>query len=112
MIQPHAHVLRVPAVIERGTERTAQGRRTFPRLGRLERRRTIDAERQPAVDRLLNELQAVEDQPNAHVLAGSAVVNLVLRDRESRRAQDRKSTRLNSSHRTISYAVFCLKKTN
>src|SRR5437867_7735446 len=28
--------------------------------------------------------------------------------REERR--DRKSTRLNSSHRTISYAVFCLKK--
>src|SRR5438094_7114767 len=26
------------------------------------------------------------------------------------RAIDRKSTRLNSSHRTISYAVFCLKK--
>src|SRR5437867_10514648 len=26
------------------------------------------------------------------------------------RAADRKSTRLNSSHRTISYAVFCLKK--
>src|SRR5437867_9836067 len=25
---------------------------------------------------------------------------------------DRKSTRLNSSHRTISYAVFCLKKPN
>src|SRR5438094_7086434 len=25
-------------------------------------------------------------------------------------AGDRKSTRLNSSHRTISYAVFCLKK--
>src|SRR5437867_6223607 len=25
-------------------------------------------------------------------------------------AVDRKSTRLNSSHRTISYAVFCLKK--
>src|SRR5207248_11713635 len=25
---------------------------------------------------------------------------------------DRKSTRLNSSHRTISYAVFCLKKNN
>src|SRR5437867_6812156 len=28
------------------------------------------------------------------------------------KAQDRKSTRLNSSHRTISYAVFCLKKKN
>src|SRR5437867_8099239 len=27
-------------------------------------------------------------------------------------AVDRKSTRLNSSHRTISYAVFCLKKKN
>src|SRR6266516_7124564 len=26
------------------------------------------------------------------------------------RHRDRKSTRLNSSHRTISYAVFCLKK--
>src|SRR5437879_11477164 len=28
----------------------------------------------------------------------------------SARATDRKSTRLNSSHRCISYAVFCLKK--
>src|SRR5207248_8150564 len=28
------------------------------------------------------------------------------------RHRDRKSTRLNSSHRTISYAVFCLKKKN
>src|SRR3712207_7986339 len=32
------------------------------------------------------------------------------RARPSRR--DRKSTRLNSSHANISYAVFCLKKTN
>src|SRR2546427_5895540 len=30
--------------------------------------------------------------------------------RLSRRARDRKSTRLNSSHSQISYAVFCLKK--
>src|SRR5258708_25778869 len=28
----------------------------------------------------------------------------------SRKEQDRKSTRLNSSHQIISYAVFCLKK--
>src|SRR5258708_25772319 len=28
----------------------------------------------------------------------------------NRRIQDRKSTRLNSSHQIISYAVFCLKK--
>src|SRR5437667_5147446 len=34
-------------------------------------------------------------------------------DREQHRVQaDRKSTRLNSSHITISYAVFCLKKKN
>src|SRR2546430_7444496 len=32
--------------------------------------------------------------------------------RVRRRAQDRKSTRLNSSHSQISYAVFCLKKKN
>src|SRR5438105_9737439 len=30
----------------------------------------------------------------------------------NRRRQDRKSTRLNSSHEWISYAVFCLKKKN
>src|SRR2546430_10247919 len=29
---------------------------------------------------------------------------------QKRRRQDRKSTRLNSSHSQISYAVFCLKK--
>src|SRR5690349_23753791 len=37
--------------------------------------------------------------------------NLVLLDSEQRR-EDRKSTRLNSSHVEISYAVFCLKKKN
>src|SRR2546430_3225975 len=34
---------------------------------------------------------------------------LLLR-RRARRMRDRKSTRLNSSHSQISYAVFCLKK--
>src|SRR5260221_5101538 len=33
-----------------------------------------------------------------------------LRPRGRRLRQDRKSTRLNSSHTVISYAVFCLKK--
>src|SRR5437773_3443906 len=33
-----------------------------------------------------------------------------LRALTATRAEDRKSTRLNSSHITISYAVFCLKK--
>src|SRR5207245_9135404 len=44
------------------------------------------------------------------VVAG---VGLVRRHRETRRDElDRKSTRLNSSHGSISYAVFCLKKKN
>src|SRR3712207_8360283 len=34
----------------------------------------------------------------------------VLVPRQPHRARDRKSTRLNSSHANISYAVFCLKK--
>src|SRR3712207_7092409 len=35
---------------------------------------------------------------------------LLLRRRPARARRDRKSTRLNSSHANISYAVFCLKK--
>src|SRR5256885_11820294 len=37
---------------------------------------------------------------------------LVNPEHEEREALDRKSTRLNSSHLVISYAVFCLKKKN
>src|SRR5256886_12075849 len=47
----------------------------------------------------------------------SSVTGLTMRDRGARRTitgakwtADRKSTRLNSSHSQISYAVFCLKK--
>src|SRR3712207_9538471 len=40
----------------------------------------------------------------------SAVGTLVRDQRTPTRAGDRKSTRLNSSHANISYAVFCLKK--
>src|SRR5258708_21313860 len=40
---------------------------------------------------------------------GSSLSNVSPRPRESSDA-DRKSTRLNSSHQIISYAVFCLKK--
>src|SRR5205807_4597581 len=35
-----------------------------------------------------------------------------MRRRPTTRSRDRKSTRLNSSHLVISYAVFCLKKKN
>src|SRR5690606_41269561 len=45
------------------------------------------------------------------VIAGAAPAAASRRDRAARaRARDRKSTRLNSSHVKISYAVFCLKK--
>src|SRR3712207_7926223 len=41
-----------------------------------------------------------------------ALRRLDVRHRAHPRDQDRKSTRLNSSHANISYAVFCLKKKN
>src|SRR5437867_9283619 len=44
------------------------------------------------------------DPPDAGQGAGAA------RQEDPVFQSDRKSTRLNSSHRTISYAVFCLKK--
>src|SRR3712207_8275232 len=40
------------------------------------------------------------------------VVSGVARPHHAPRVGDRKSTRLNSSHANISYAVFCLKKKN
>src|SRR2546427_6711803 len=55
----------------------------------------------------------VEDQERA-VLVGDPAdglqVSLLRKVAVRRLHQDRKSTRLNSSHSQISYAVFCLKK--
>src|SRR5947208_6413075 len=45
-------------------------------------------------------------EPAAQVPDGVPDLDIHVRDRP----QDRKSTRLNSSHQIISYAVFCLKK--
>ena len=39
-------------------------------------------------------------------------IKLKISEKSQRIQEDRKSTRLNSSHRCISYAVFCLKKKN
>src|SRR5688572_33245740 len=44
---------------------------------------------------------------DSHVAPDHTVTNVTAADN---RALDRKSTRLNSSHSQISYAVFCLKK--
>src|SRR3712207_6880565 len=51
------------------------------------------------------------DHSSAVLLCGWLRV-LVLDADHAAKAQDRKSTRLNSSHANISYAVFCLKKKN
>src|SRR5688500_19765701 len=47
----------------------------------------------------------------AHRLGGPSREAVQPRRRCPATAEDRKSTRLNSSHPVISYAVFCLKKT-
>src|SRR3712207_7379817 len=52
---------------------------------------------------------AVEDGANAAVAAAADQAAEALLELED---GDRKSTRLNSSHANISYAVFCLKKKN
>src|SRR3712207_7272311 len=57
------------------------------------RRRRLGGGPWPEVDRTLA-------RPNGREAGGN----------EGEPAQDRKSTRLNSSHANISYAVFCLKK--
>src|SRR5207244_12616777 len=50
-------------------------------------------------------------QPGAGAIARvSSLEPLFPKEQRLERGQDRKSTRLNSSHQIISYAVFCLKK--
>src|SRR2546430_13238416 len=46
----------------------------------------------------------------ARIIRGKRWLNPQPTSREGRSKRDRKSTRLNSSHSQISYAVFCLKK--
>src|SRR3712207_8860152 len=49
----------------------------------------------------------LDDDPRAQVVAQQGLLRLGQADLPR---QDRKSTRLNSSHANISYAVFCLQK--
>src|SRR2546422_5963315 len=53
--------------------------------------------------------RSVRDRPDADDFA-LALAETVPRELAERALGDRKSTRLNSSHGYISYAVFCLKK--
>src|SRR5207253_7195020 len=81
----------------------------------------ILVERDPAISTITVNRPKALNALNSHTLreltlavrecADSRVIILTgAGDRASRR--DRKSTRLNSSHVAISYAVFCLKKKN
>src|SRR5207248_10912301 len=57
-----------------------------------------------------NEIGYYSDLPSEVILFQPHFFGHVPYERAWGPAVDRKSTRLNSSHRTISYAVFCLKK--
>src|SRR6266704_3184290 len=113
-------------------------RRTMNRTGRLEMLRRIvlvllaaaalalpactkpasyvaeDAKRKEVIEALVSNTsyrQEVIDRLIGPPLDRAAVIDRVLKDEGAAGdLVDRKSTRLNSSHVSISYAVFCLKK--
>src|SRR2546426_6224240 len=62
---------------------------------------------------LLSEVTSPDSRWSASLysnVCAAGLVTVASVTAELRPAQDRKSTRLNSSHLVISYAVFCLKK--
>src|SRR5947209_13893696 len=87
--RPTPHTGSRDALLQREDEQSAAGRK----VGHLGPERRIQAEDQRA--------QSARDRDVLFAIDGVA-------DRPER--TDRKSTRLNSSHANISYAVFCLKK--
>src|SRR5256885_8843820 len=77
----------------------------------LFRSRGADARGDPRVDLDAQRFRALDarvQRAAVHVLHGDEPVVALVTELED--LQDRKSTRLNSSHLVISYAVFCLKK--
>src|SRR5256886_12314359 len=60
--------------------------------------------------RVLALQRLVYDDGSLAAVPKEAQIPAILEDLQERIAEDRKSTRLNSSHSQISYAVFCLKK--
>src|SRR5207244_8122441 len=70
-------------------------------------RNTLDLSVVPAVQRL-SHLPIIVDP--SHGTGQRTKVTPLSRAAIAREWRDRKSTRLNSSHQIISYAVFCLKK--
>src|SRR3712207_244715 len=84
---------------------------SVPQAGELRSRlRNADA-RFAVVKNTLTEraADAADAEPLKELLEGPTALAFVRGDAAAA-AKDRKSTRLNSSHANISYAVFCLKK--
>src|SRR5258708_2470130 len=67
---------------------------------------SVYVELRAAAAQARSNLRSLSARPQHEVQRKQSSLNFVLRPR----TQDRKSTRLNSSHQIISYAVFCLKK--
>src|SRR5258708_31743830 len=69
---------------------------------KLDSRRTIVLLRQPHLEAFIDLVRVVGPEVRVDLQGALEVLGCG--------RQDRKSTRLNSSHQIISYAVFCLKK--
>src|SRR2546426_4856135 len=79
----------------------------MPRSATIRSRRSRRAEGQGGV--AVGRLEGLVALAGQYLDHDTAVVRVVLGEQHAL-CQDRKSTRLNSSHLVISYAVFCLKK--
>src|SRR3712207_8355760 len=73
---------------------------------------TLFRSREPSVEARVLASQLFEQRTKVAAELGDARRRDAHRDVPPAVLEDRKSTRLNSSHANISYAVFCLKKKN
>src|SRR5258708_20642246 len=71
---------------------------------------TIQSNPHPAPAYFINHMLLAPRNEDVHVINHKIIDMFHASPTETRVYQDRKSTRLNSSHQIISYAVFCLKK--
>src|SRR5258708_5279647 len=72
----------------------------------------LPANKRPFVANVVKTTVAAVEKMAADQLNGPGKKQMAVEMVDAQLKQDRKSTRLNSSHQIISYAVFCLKKKN